>query len=320
MSGEAWRVRLTCTRAEAEALPFADDAFADIEPPPTLLTDEPDPAAPDDWLLDAFFAEQPGPELIARLHTMAPSARGRAEIERLPDEDWVTLSQAGLAPVRAGRFVVHTRAHRTARRPGDHGIEIEAGLAFGTGQHFTTHGCLAALDRLRRRHRFRNALDLGTGTGVLALAIVRGWPTARVIASDIDAVATRVAAANVRANGVRVGRTVGAIELVTAIGMANPRLHARRPYDLITANILAAPLVAMAGPVSAALAPGGTLILAGLLTSQARRVEAAYTARGLKLVARHDFGEWPTLVLRRGATRARRGTAAFPRATLSSWA
>lgn len=311
MSGDAvWRVRLRCTRAEAEGIAFADDAFADFAAPPTLLTDEPDPARPDDWRLDAYFAFEPDRETIARLHELAPSAAGtNAEVESLPDDDWVTLSQAGLEPVRAGRYFVHTAAHAGERRPGDLAIRIEAGLAFGTGQHFTTHGCLAALDRLGRTCAFRNVLDLGTGSGILALAVARRWRRARIVASDIDAVAVEVALGNVRVNGVRVGRTRGAIEAVTATAMRHPRLRQRAPYDLITANILAAPLIAMAGPVAGALRPGGVLILAGLLIGQVRAVVGAYAAHGCRLVARHDFGEWPTLVLRRRATGARRGTA-----------
>ena len=295
-SGAGTRVRLACTRVEAEAVPFAD-AFPDHPDPPTLLTDEPDPARPNDWTLDAYFTAAPTPDELATLYALVPSARpGSAVVEPVADADWVTLSQSGFAPVRAGRFVVHTAVHAAAVRPGDIGLAIEAGLAFGTGQHFTTRGCLAALDRLARRHRFGRIADLGTGTGVLALAAARRWPTARVVASDIDPVAVAVARANLRANGVRPGRGPGAIDLVVAPGADHRRL--RGPFDLITANILAAPLIAMAGPVAAALAPGGIMVLAGLLTTQATRVAAAYTARGCRLVRRDDHGEWPTLVLR----------------------
>ncbi|UAJ12150.1 50S ribosomal protein L11 methyltransferase [Polymorphobacter megasporae] len=294
-----YRVRLPATRAEAEAIPFAEDAFPDREPPPTLLTDEPDPSRPDDWTLDAYFVDEPGPDDIARLYALVPAAApGSATVEPIADTDWVTLSQSGFPPVRAGRFVVHTAAHADAVRSSDIGIAIEAGLAFGTGQHFTTHGCLAALDALAKTHRFTRAADLGTGTGVLAIAIAKRWPRATVVASDIDPVATIVARANLAANGVRQGRGRGAIDLVTAPGVEHPRL--RRRFDLVTANILAGPLVAMAGPVAATLAPGGILVLAGLLTTQARRVAAAYTARGFRLVERLDRSEWPTLVLERG--------------------
>lgn len=299
-------MRLLCTRAEAEAVPWADDLFADLDEPPTLLTDEPDSTQPDAWTLDVYFAAPPTPELTARLYRLVPSAApDSAVVEQLGAEDWVTLSQAGLVPVRAGCFVVHTAAHAGARRPSDIGIAIEAGLAFGTGQHFTTHGCLDALAELAKRHRptgarrFSNALDLGTGSGILALAIAKLWPTARVTASDIDAVAVDVARRNIRVNGVRLGNQAGAIDPLTAVGMHNLQLRRRAPYDLITANILAAPLIALAGPVTAVLTRGGTLILAGLLMTQARRVAAAYTARGCRLVATYPRGEWPTLVLRR---------------------
>jgi ribosomal protein L11 methyltransferase len=297
-SASGWRVRLPATRAEAEAIPFADDPFADAETPPTLLTDEPDPAQPDAWTLDAYFTAPPTAADVAALYALVPSAPpGSAQVDRLGDTDWVTLSQSGFAPVRAGRFVVHTAAHADAVRASDIGLAIEAGLAFGTGQHFTTHGCLMALDRLARRHRFARIADLGTGTGVLALAAARRWPGARVTASDIDPVAVAVAGANIRANGVRTARGRCAIDLVVAAGADHRRL--RGPFDLIIANILAGPLVAMAARVTAALAPGGTLVLAGLLDTQAARVAAAYTARGCRIVDRIDRSEWPTLVLRR---------------------
>ena len=298
MSAATWRVRLPATRAEAEAIPFADDVFPDAADPPTLLVDEPDPGAPDAWTLDAWFAGVPTADDLARLHTLVSSAAaGSAVVERVPDADWVTLSQAGFDPVRAGRFVVHTAVHAAAVRASDIGIVIEAGLAFGTGQHFTTRGCLAALDGLARRRRFARIADLGTGTGVLALAAARRWPQARVVAADIDPVAVAVASANVRANGVRRSRRRGTIDLIVAAGAHHRCL--RGPFDLVTANILAGPLIAMAGPVAATLAPGGVLVLAGLLTTQATRVAAAYTARGCRVIGRTDHGEWPTLVLQR---------------------
>ncbi len=295
MSADAiWRVRLPCTRAEAEALPLAEP-FADDAEPPTLLTDEPDPGRPDDWTLDGYFTREPTAGDLAVLHSLAPSAAaGIAVVERLPDADWVTMSQSGFEPVRAGRFVVHTAAHAAAVRPGDIGLAIEAGLAFGTGQHATTLGCLAALDRLARTHRFHTIADLGTGTGVLALAAARRWPRARVAASDIDPVAVAVARGNLRGNGVRPGRGRGQVELLVAAGPRHRRL--RGPFDLIVANILAAPLIAMAPAIAARLAPGGVVVLAGLLDTQARQVAAAYTARGCRLAMR-SAGEWPTLVL-----------------------
>ncbi|WP_419815234.1 50S ribosomal protein L11 methyltransferase [Glacieibacterium sp.] len=295
---DAWRVTLACSRAEAEAIPFADDVFADLDTPPSLLTDEPDPAKPDDWLLQAYFSTEPEPEWLLRLRDLAPSARSEPLVEHLPATDWATLSQAGLTPVSAGRFHVATAAHAHERRVGQIGLIVEAGLAFGTGQHATTHGCLAAIDRLARTRRFENVLDLGTGTGVLAMAAAKRWRGAVVTASDIDPISVRVARANIRANGLISGVGRGRIDVFAAIGMRDARLVSRGPYDLIVANILAAPLVDLAGPVAAALAPGGILILAGLLDTQAVKVSAAYQARGLRRMSTSG-GEWPTLVLRR---------------------
>lgn len=293
-----WKVTLLCTRAEAEAIPFADDAFADLDMPPTLLTDEPDPAQPDDWRLHAYFAERPEPEWLARLTALAPQRGTAPSVEALPPTDWVTLSQAGLEPVRAGRYFVATRDHWHSRRAGDTDLLIDAGLAFGTGQHATTSGCLRALDRLARRYRFDNILDVGTGTGVLAFAAARTWRRARVTASDIDPVAVAVAKANAAINGIAGGIGSGRLDLLAAPGLQARRTASRGPYDLIIANILAAPLVDLAGDIASALTPGGFVILAGLLDSQAREVTAAYAARKLRRVATSG-GEWPTLVLRR---------------------
>jgi ribosomal protein L11 methyltransferase len=296
MSGHV--LKLSCTRAEAEALPETGELFADLLDPPTLMVDEPDPHAPDDWVMCAYFNDLPSDALVKRIRALAPSAQS-FDLSPLPDEDWLTLSQRDLEPVRAGRFLAHTAAHAGARRPGDIGICVEAGLAFGTGQHMTTHGCLAALSALARQRQFNNIVDLGTGTGILAIAAARRWPQARVTASDIDPLAVQVAQANARQNRLAPGR----INMVTAAGMRHPLLEARAPYDLMLANILAGPLIAMAQPISAALAPGGMLVLAGLLSSQAANVRRAYRLHGLvpaQVCPRQATGaEWPTLVLTR---------------------
>ena len=299
MSAESggWKVTLHCNRAEAEAIPFADEVFADLETPPTLLTDEPDPARPDEWLLHAYFADKPEPEWLERLTALAPSTASPPQLERLPDSDWITLSQAGLEPVRAGRYHVATRDHAHQLRAGEIGLVIDAGLAFGTGQHATTAGCLMALDRLARSHRFDNIVDLGTGTGVLAFAAARTWRCARVTASDIDPVAATVARANARVNAIPLGIGCGRVDMFAATGLDDRRLRQRAPYDLIIANILAKPLVELAGSIVGAQKPGGFVVLAGLLDSQAAKVTGAYAARGLKRVATSG-GEWPTLVLR----------------------
>ena len=196
----------------------------------------------------------------------------------------MTLSQQGLEPIRAGRFFVHTPAHRDAVPPGSVAFEIDAGRAFGTGQHETTTGCLLALDALKREGAsFANLADIGTGTGLLAFAAMRLWPAARAIASDIDPVAIEVTAENAAINRIPLGRARGRLELAVAAGLDHRRLQARAPYDLIIANILAGPLIELAPALAAALAPGGRLILAGLLDHQADRVAAAYRRRGLML-------------------------------------
>jgi ribosomal protein L11 methyltransferase len=297
----SWKVTLPCTREEAEALKEDISPLAWLDVPPVLMTSEADPSQPDHWRLDAYFAEAPSADMLALLAALVPSAGGAAPtVEEVADRDWVTLSQAGLEPIRAGRFFVHTPAHRDERPDDAIGLEIDAGRAFGTGQHETTSGCLVALSRLKDGGaRFANILDLGTGTGLLAFAALKLWPAARAIASDVDPVAIEVAAENAPANQVRLGRARGQVALEVAAGLDHIRLKARAPYDLIIANILAGPLVDLAPSVAAALAPGGRLLLAGLLDHQAGRVATAYRRQGLMLTARIDRGEWPTLMMRK---------------------
>lgn len=288
---------LPCTKAEAEALASDLVALADLDPPPALMTSEPDPAQPDAWRLDAYFEGRPDAATIALIRDLVPSASAAEPVlEALADEDWVTLSQAGLEPIRAGRFFVHTAANADQVPAGLIPFRIEAGRAFGTGQHETTTGCLMMLDRLRARgHRFTDIVDVGTGTGLLAFAARALWPTARIAASDIDPVAIEVTAENAAANGVPIGRGHGRIELVVAPGLDHARLVARAPYDLIVANILAGPLIELAPLLAAALTPGGTLVLAGLLDTQADAVARAYRRQGMRLADGIVRGDWPTL-------------------------
>ncbi|HET9355223.1 MAG TPA: 50S ribosomal protein L11 methyltransferase, partial [Sphingomicrobium sp.] len=204
----SWRVTLACTRAEAEALPDAGELFPDEESPPVIVADEPDPDRPDDWRIHAYFDRQPGWQEMAAIERLAADAD--PALERLEDADWVTLSQQGLEPIRAGRFFVHTPMHFKDRPDGATCFEIDAGLAFGTGQHATTAGCLEALDRLEAGGaRFSNIADIGTGTGLLAFAALALWPEARAIATDIDAQAIAVTRDNAAINGVALGHGAG---------------------------------------------------------------------------------------------------------------
>jgi ribosomal protein L11 methyltransferase len=298
---DSWKVTLPCTRAEAEGLREDISPLALLDSPPVLMTSEADPSRPEAWRLDAYFTDEPTPDTLAHLTALVPSAAGAVPaVERVEDRDWVTISQAGLEPIRAGRFFVHTPQHRGEAPPGVLALEIDAGRAFGTGQHETTSGCLEAISRMKAQGlSFANLLDLGTGTGLLAFAALRLWPAARAIASDIDPVAIEVARENAGVNQVRLGRARGQVELAVAAGLDHPRLRGRAPFDLILANILAGPLIGLAPSVAAALAPGGRLILAGLLDSQAEAVADAYRRHGLMLTGRTDRGEWPTLVMRK---------------------
>ncbi|WP_037499404.1 50S ribosomal protein L11 methyltransferase [Sphingomonas jaspsi] len=292
----SWRVTLHCTRAEAEALPESDELFPYADEPPVIVADEPDPHAPDDWRIHAYFAEQPTTQELILLRRLA--AGSEPEVEHLEDTtDWVVKSQQGLEPIRAGRFFVHTPMH-FADRPADTiNFEIDAGLAFGTGQHDTTAGCLAALDRLEQAgKRFDNIADIGTGTGLLAFAAMALWPEAKAIATDIDPISIDVTRDNALINGVKVGHGAGEVLLAVSDGMEHPLLAARAPFDLLIANILAGPLIELAPSFVPACAPGASIVLAGLLDTQADAVVAAYEAQGCSVVERGD-GEWCVLVL-----------------------
>jgi len=293
----SWRVTIACSRAEGEAIGTVEELPEFGDNPPTLVADEPDESKPDEWLIHAYFDHEPRPEDLDLLKRLGS---GPAHIEQLGEADWVTMSQQGLQPIRAGRFYVHTPIYRS-RPPGTIAFEIDASLAFGTGQHATTSGCLAALDSLERSGAaYANVADIGTGTGLLAFAALALWPGAKCIATDIDPVAIDVARDNATINHVKVGHGPREVLLAQADGMDSPLLSARAPFDLIMANILAGPLIELAPDFANALAPGGTILVAGLLDSQAERVAGAYEDEGLTVRDR-GFGEWPVLVCERPA-------------------
>ena len=260
------------------------------------------------WRVSIHFRAAPDQDALRKLVATAAGAEAAKALvfERSAARDWVRESLRGLKPVAAGRFVVHG-AHDRARVPaGAVGIEVEAALAFGTGHHGTTRGCLLALDRLcksmsrpmrtpqpRARKRSAGILDLGTGSGVLAVAAARALRR-RVLATDIDPSAVRAARANARLN-----RAGAMVEVVNADGVAARKVSRRAPFDLVFANILLGPLKRLAVPIRSILAPGGRIVLSGMLNAQANAVLAAY--RPLKLERRTTLDGWTTLVLRRGA-------------------
>tara|TARA_R110001606_G_scaffold31158_3_gene95410 strand:- start:95 stop:1027 length:933 start_codon:yes stop_codon:yes gene_type:complete len=275
--------------------------IASSDSTPTIVASETDASRPDEWMIDVYCQTEPEPELIENLLQLSPSAAATSfqpVVELLADEDWVTLSQQGLEPLRAGRFHVHTSSDNPSDEPKLTNICIDAGQAFGTGHHETTMGCLQSLDRLKKTgHRFRNIADVGTGTGLLAFAAHHLWTDAKIIASDIDPVAVTVTRENSELNAIPLGNRRSQIRLVQSNGLDHPALKQRAPFDLIIANILAGPLVALAPQIAAASGPGTVLLLAGLLSRQKPEVVRAYIREGFRLRHSQMDNEWPSLTL-----------------------
>lgn len=232
------------------------------------------------------------PDALAKAEPVLANAGATFERFELADEDWVARSLRSLAPVRAGGFVVHGSHDRGTARAGETAIEIDANRAFGTGHHGTTAGCLEAIDRVLRRGRPDRMIDLGTGSGVLAIGLAKRCRRP-VLATDIDFLAVRIAAANARTNGV--GHLV---RTVRAVGLAHGAVADASPFSLVVANILAGPLRAMAPAIARSLAPGGAVILSGLLERQRSAVLAAYRAQGLVHRGTILREGWATLTLR----------------------
>jgi ribosomal protein L11 methyltransferase len=247
------------------------------------------------WDVSLHFAEPPDQASIRELVRLAAGAEVAHHItfDTVEAKDWVAASLEDLVPVPAGRFIVHGRHDRARVAANRLGIEIEAALAFGTGHHGTTRGCLLLLGQVLRTHQPRRVLDLGTGTGVLAIAAAKALRR-RVLASDIDPVSVQVARDNARLNGVG-----NLVEAICATGFSAPQFAIRGPFDLVLANILANPLRQMATPMAAHLAPSAFVILSGLLPHQAQGVIAAYRARGLLLRRHLNIDGWSSLLMQR---------------------
>jgi ribosomal protein L11 methyltransferase len=245
------------------------------------------------WEVGAYFLEPPD-QVMLEVFAAAFGAKPFA-LSELPEVDWVAHVRRELSPVDAGRFFVFG-SHDADKVPlGRVPLQIEATVAFGTGHHGTTLGCLLAFDRLLDAGvQPKTVADIGCGTAVLAMAAAATLPDARVIASDIDRVAVDVAEANIAINGLE-----GRVECLEAAGVNHERIKAAGPYDLVFANILKGPLIELAPSISTALATGGRAILSGLLSVQADSVTAAYLAAGCCLQSRDDIGEWSTLVLQK---------------------
>jgi ribosomal protein L11 methyltransferase len=322
----SWIISLPCTRQEAEALSGEIPELEMLDNAPVIVTREIDEDA-DEWQVDAYVDDKPSALLVRTLQALIPSAKkAKASVEQLPEEDWVTLSQQGLEPVQAGRFYVHTSSYADTVPYGATAFLIDASEAFGTGGHDTTAGCLAMLDRhYESSHRPRNIIDIGTGTGLLAFAAHSLWNRARIMASDIDPASIRVTRDNAKINHMPLGSGAGYISLAVAAGTNHPGIMRRAPYDLVIANILAGPLINLAADIAAITAPGGHVILAGLIARQMKDVVAAYHGHGFRLVARGGSEEWPCLMLvKRRRYGYRRKERAFHRpspsdASFGSW-
>ena len=275
------------------------DWLAMLEPMPSIVAEETEPFNDAKWRLKAYFPARPGNAVIASIHIRLPSAaKAKPVVEKLPDEDWLVLSQQGLQPVSAGRFYVHTSANKGNVPASSVPFLIEASRAFGTGGHETTSGCLAMLDRMKRQgKRFDLIADIGTGTGLLAFASRHLWQRAYITASDIDPVSVEVTAGNADVNFVPLGSGQGEIDLCVASGTDHIIIQQRAPYDLVIANILAGPLTELAPSFAEIVQAGGSLILAGLLDTQVAAVLRAYRAQGFRLQRRENNGDWPCLWL-----------------------
>lgn len=277
-------------RAAAEALAEEAEAVLDPEPSGSGVFEIEDGS--DRWEVGLYFTEAPD-EVALALLAAAAGAQPFA-VSELPEVDWVAHVRRELSPVAAGRFFVHGAHDADKVPPGAEPLLIEAAMAFGTGHHGTTKGCLEALDRLAAAGAQPERIaDIGCGTGVLAMAAARLWPHV-VLAGDMDPVAVDTAAANVIANGL-----AGRVECVVSEGFGHPLLEEAAPYDLVLANILKQPLIDLAPEMAHRIAPRGRAVLSGILVTQADEVIAAYEHRGFAVERRDDLGEWTTLVMQR---------------------
>jgi len=301
---DSWKLTAFADKPSVQAALVAQEDALEWNDEVVLTGCEVAEGRPMDWRLDAYFPRKP--TRIDRTMVAALFAGGAPELhaEKLPPTDWVTESQLGVKPIRAGRFFVHTPEHAPSDAPNVVNLSIPASQAFGTGQHATTAGCLAMLDAMKRAGVApRNLADIGTGTGLLAFAALALWPRALATASDIDPACIGVVEDNAAANGFATGGRAGELAMVIADGMHHPLLRARAPYDLLVANILAGPLVELAPDFARAVTPSGNLLLAGLLHTQEPRVRRAYRREGFRLASRLVNGDWSILWLRRRAAR-----------------
>jgi ribosomal protein L11 methyltransferase len=287
MTEQAVQIIARGPRKDAEAAALAIDADAVLEGATYSILEEDE--ARGVWRIDAFPTSKG--EIDGFLTKLKGFAGLQVKSEALADADWLAMALSGLPPVRAGRFFIYGMHDRGRVPTNAVNLRIEAGAAFGTGHHGTTVGCLMAYDQLLKARRFAKVLDVGAGTGVLAIAAARTG-SAKAVGTDIDRVSVRIARENAKVNA------AGA-RFVHASGLSHQAVRADAPYDLVFANILARPLVRLTQDIKGALKPGGVAILSGLLRTQERYVLAAYLSHGFRLDHALRRDAWATLVLRR---------------------
>jgi len=295
----SWKLTAHAPKKTVQSALLAHDELEEWDFDLVIAGRELDEDHPQDWVLEGWYPKEPGKDQIAALQGLFEGQAPKVAIERLPETDWVAQSQQGTQPIQAGDFHVHTPDF--APDPTLVNFAIPASQAFGTGQHDTTAGCLEMLSAMKATGmRARRIADIGTGTGLLGFAAMHLWPRAQVTASDIDPVCAQVVHDNAALNGIALGPAPGAMTMVIADGMEDPLLQLRGPYDLLIANILAGPLVELSQDFAASVAPGGSLLLAGLLTGkQESAVRRAYRRAGFRLATRQTRGDWAILWFKR---------------------
>ena len=302
-SSTTWKLSAFAPKTVVQAALLAHDAIDEWDYELVIAGREVAEDRPDDWVLEGWYPRKPGKAEKAALAGLFAGKAPRITTEKLPPQDWVTLSQHNAPPIRAGRFHVHTPDYPADPELID--FVIPASQAFGTGQHKTTAGCLELLGAIRASGAaVRNIADIGTGTGLLGFAALALWPRALCTLTDIDPVCAPVVEENAALNGIAIGPRAGEAVMVVADGMDDPLIAVRGPYDLLIANILAGPLVSLAPDFARAVSPGGHLLLAGLLAGeQEAAVKRAMRLAGFRVVARLQRGDWAILWLRRRRTR-----------------
>ncbi|MFN3862840.1 MAG: 50S ribosomal protein L11 methyltransferase [Erythrobacter sp.] len=304
MSGSTtWKLSAFAPKPVVQAALLAHDLIEEWDYELVIAGREVAEDRPDDWVLEAWYPKKPGKAEKAALAGLFAGEAPPIAIEELPPADWVTLSQQGIAPIRAGRFHVHTPDFPADPEAID--FIIPASQAFGTGQHRTTAGCLEMLGHMKASGMVvHNLADIGTGTGLLGFAALRLWPRALCTLTDIDPVCVPVVEENAATNSIPMGPRAGEAVMIIADGMNDPLLTLRGPYDLLIANILADPLVRLAPDFGKAVVPGGSLLLAGLLAGeQEEAVKRAMRLAGFRMAARLQRGDWAILWMRRRRAR-----------------